>query len=481
VRKGERVRYDAAIIGAGPDGLAAATRLARAGLSTIVIDQAATAGGRCSTREFHPGFRASPYQDELPPIPAEIFWQLDLARRGALFLPDAQQVVLHSGGTRWTFRGDTPFLATARARILAALDESDARAATPPRTGWFRRVPLQGPPSRDIWSEQSLIDCLSDCESGEAAALLALSLSGRTADPALRGTAVNLLALANGGMVSGGLGRFAEALGSAARDAGVQFALGVEASELHLNDGKVTRVVLADGRAVDAMCVVSTLDLKRTFLSLFSWSELPAPVVKRAAGYRPGGGTARLLVALEGTAGVSRSVFHLHTAPAEFALAHGQWRAGVLPDHPPATVRVVSAADPILAPRGDATATVTLGAIPHHLFDGPWTGEKRQALRKRALASLELALPGARVVASELIVPSDIEQSLGLTQGDLDGGELAPDQMFGERAFRECPRTPLKGLYLAGLSSALGPSTTCASGWFAAAAVLADRKAGRLK
>jgi len=53
--------------------------------------------------------------------------------------------------------------------------------------------------------------------------------------------------------------------------------------------------------------------------------------------------------------------------------------------------------------------------------------------------------------------------------------------MFGARAFRECPRTPLAGLYLAGPSSALGASATVASGWFAAAAVLADRKAGRLK
>jgi phytoene dehydrogenase-like protein len=273
----------------------------------------------------------------------------------------------------------------------------------------------------------------------------------------------------------------AEALTAAAQEAAVQLALGTEATELHVEDGAVCRVSLADGKTVEASCVISTLDLKRTLLSLFQWAQLPPPVVRRAAAYRQSGGTARLLVALEGLASVPRTVFHLHTAPEDLALANRNWRAGMLPDHPPATIRLVSASDPTLAPCGSATATITLGAIPHHLFDGPWTVDKRQTLRDRALASFAVALPEAKVIASELIVPSDIESMLGLTQGDLDGGELAPDQMFGERAFRECPRTPLKGLYLAGPSSALATSATAAAGWFAAAAVLADRKAGRLK
>ena len=55
------MRYDAAIIGAGANGLAAAATLARAGLKVIVLERATRVGGRAATREFHPGFRASPF------------------------------------------------------------------------------------------------------------------------------------------------------------------------------------------------------------------------------------------------------------------------------------------------------------------------------------------------------------------------------------------------------------------------------------
>ena len=68
------MRYDACIIGAGADGLAAAATLAARGLKVAVVERDSHAGGRCATREFHPGFRASPYADEVPAIPADIFW-----------------------------------------------------------------------------------------------------------------------------------------------------------------------------------------------------------------------------------------------------------------------------------------------------------------------------------------------------------------------------------------------------------------------
>ena len=71
---GTRARADAIVVGAGPNGLAAALTLARAGLSVHVIEGAQTPGGGCRTEELtlpgfwhdvcsavHPLARASPF------------------------------------------------------------------------------------------------------------------------------------------------------------------------------------------------------------------------------------------------------------------------------------------------------------------------------------------------------------------------------------------------------------------------------------
>jgi phytoene dehydrogenase-like protein len=71
--------HDAVVVGSGPNGLAAAVTLARAGRSVLVLEGAETIGGGCRTQEltlpgfrhdvcsaFHPLASASPFFKELP-------------------------------------------------------------------------------------------------------------------------------------------------------------------------------------------------------------------------------------------------------------------------------------------------------------------------------------------------------------------------------------------------------------------------------
>ena len=494
-RRGRVLLYDAAIIGAGVEGLTAAVLLARAGLRVCIVERGERAGGRCLAREFHPGYRASPFADQIRAIPPALYWELDLARHGAIFAPDRHALAV-SGGRRSVLplTDDALFESAALVRraeagrmaILARLERDAVR-----RRLWLQLWPDWLAPARGgtpspvaEWAGASLADLLRGVSPETAAHLAAIALEGRTADPFLAGSALHLLALgASAGRLAGGPGRLCTALVSAAREAGAAFMLGVEATDILTRSDRVTGLGLADGREVAVRHLISTLDVKRTFLTHFSWGALPRAVMRDVHNFRVSGMTARVLFALAGGldfAMACSGAIHIDPSCEALRAAHEAWREGVVADELPVSLRLISAGEPGLAPPSGAVVTATLGAVPSRLFDGAWTHEKRELLRRRALAAAESVWPGfgAHVAGCEVVAPPDIEKALGATDGDLDGGELAGDQMLdcGPWHAPSLPRTPVRGLYLAGSFLAAGVAGSGVAGAMAARAVLADRR-----
>ncbi len=483
------VRYDAAIIGAGGEGLAAAIVLADAGLSVVVVERAAAPGGRFVTREFHPGFRASPFCDSPAPIPPALFHALGLARHGTMIAPAPATVALWPEGYTTIGRGESQAAAALleegrRTREAVLARAARAAATVAPRLRLAPRRPAQAWPGED-WALRSLAGLAADCTANPhlAGHLAASILDGRSADPFLAGSALHLLAAGDGGSVAGGLGRLGAALSARAVEAGAEIRCGLEVTALHRGKRGLCGVTLADGSEIATRAVVSTLDLKQTVLSFSAWTDLPADLVARAGHYRMGAGSARVLFALDAPPALPpfarRCPLHVMPGLDLPAEADAACRAGLLAEKLPMTLRLVSADDPQLAPTGRAVLTASLAAVPHRLFDGAWTHEKRELLRSRALDAIEAVLPGLsqRVLAAQVLAPPDIEEALGATGGDLWGGEIAPDQML---ARRPAQRAPIARLYLAGGSTAAGAGASCASGVYAAHALLFDMRAGRL-
>ena len=299
-------------------------------------------------------------------------------------------------------------------------------------------------------------------------ALRSRVLAGRALDPELAGSALALFSLPLSEAVSGGLGALGEDFAQAAESAGAEIRLKREAVEVVIAEARAGGVALADGSRVMAKAVISTLDLRQSLLSLFSRTTLPAHMLEEARNWRMAGATARLLLALRRPLRREKPLF----LPGDGA-AGTAFRQGRMPAAPALLLDPVSRRDPSLAPDGAATVTVTLGAIPHRLFDGGWTPEKRTALAAHALARIEKSVPGTLAILTsvKIIVPPDMESGLAATAGDLDGGVLAPDQML---SLRPGPRTALSGFYLGGRSAQAGPLGTGAAGFAAAAALMAD-------
>src|SRR5437879_1005239 len=106
-RNGQRGReYDAIVVGAGHNGLVAAFYLARAGLSTLVLERRPFVGGCCVTEEFAPGYRASTGAYVLSMLREAIWHDMRLAERGLTVSPAGPSLNLFPDGARFTLYDD---------------------------------------------------------------------------------------------------------------------------------------------------------------------------------------------------------------------------------------------------------------------------------------------------------------------------------------------------------------------------------------
>ena len=119
-------RYDAVVVGAGPNGLTAAVTLARAGRSVLCVEAADALGGAASTAELTlPGFRHDVFSAVHPAGAASpVFADLPLERHGLRWVqPELAMVHPLPGGRAAALSRDLAYTA----RSLDALNDGDGR------------------------------------------------------------------------------------------------------------------------------------------------------------------------------------------------------------------------------------------------------------------------------------------------------------------------------------------------------------------
>jgi phytoene dehydrogenase-like protein len=126
---------------------------------------------------------------------------------------------------------------------------------------------------------------------------------------------------------------------------------------------------------------------------------------------------------------------------------------------------------------------IFLQYTPYRLREGNWH-QIKERYADRVLELIEEYAPGFRslILHRQVISPLDLEETYGLTGGNIFHGEMAVDQLFFLRPVAGWAqyRTPLRDLYLCGSGTHPGGGVMGAPGFNAAREILRDLRRHRV-
>jgi len=521
---------DIVIIGGGHNGLVTAFYLAKAGYKPLVLERRPQVGGAAITDEFHPGFRCSTLAHTAGPIRPDIVRDLKLEKHGLkLITPEVSVTALTPDGRALSLYQD----ARKSAQEVAAFSQKDAAKypefqeslgkmgrvigealATPPpnidhpSSGDLWGMLKTGRAIRNLgkkdmyrllrWGPMAVADLAAEYFETELlrAVVAARGVFGTFLGPWSAGSALVLLIRAAGDahpagsafFAAGGMGSLTQAMASAAQAAGAQIRSGAEVIEIRVKDGAASGVILSTGEEIDARAVISNADPKRTLLKLTDPTHLTPDFVQKLQHYRGSGTVAKVNLALSGlpnftalkngNAAALTGRIHIGNEIDYLERAFDASKYGNFSPHPYLEATIPSLTDPTLAPEGKHVMSIYVQYAPYKL-KGDWETQRKPLGQTvvKTLAQYTSNLPEL-ILTHQIITPQDLEDTYGLTGGQIFHGDLALDQFFTMRPLLDWARyrTPIENLYLCGSGTHPGAGLTGGSGANAAREILKDLK-----
>jgi phytoene dehydrogenase-like protein len=473
---GVNSNYDAIVVGSGPNGLAAAIKLAQAGRSVLVLEAEQTMGGGTRTEELTvPGFKhdvcsaihslavSSPFLRTLPLAEYGLEWVYPPASV-AHPLDDGTAVVLE-GSVEETSENLGRDAAAYRKLIKPLVDNWDKLSVE-------ILGPLQIPPHYPLLLGRFALNAFRSARSvadrvfeGERARALWAGLAGHAIQPLEQPlTAAFALMLGTSAhavgwpMARGGSFTFTQALAGYLQSLGGEIVTGHRVESVE---------ELPPHRAI-------FFDVTPRQLLGIAGDHLPSGYRRALKRYRYGPGVFKLDWALDGPIPwkapecARAATIHLGGTFDEIAAAERAVWNGQHPERPYVLVVQPTRFDPTRAPAGKHTAWAYCHVPNGSTFD----------MTERIEAQIEHFAPGFRdlILARHVISPAEMEQrNANYVGGDINGGVQDLWQMWTRPTFRLVPYSiPVEGWYLCSSSTPPGGGVHGMCGYYAACAALKD-------
>jgi phytoene dehydrogenase-like protein len=524
-------RYDAIVIGGGHNGLVNGAYLARAGLSTLIIERRHLVGGAAITEELHPGFWFTTFSYALSLFRPDIVQELELTKHGFMpllmpttFAPgddgdylllgqdhhqNLHEIARHSQRDADAFEQYEHDIAMVCQALKPLLDnvppdlfskDPEEAVALSALAAHLRNLEPRVLHNAVRLLTGSAADFLDDYfENDLLKGLLASSsIIGTRVGPMSQGSGLVLLyhnigehdgIFGSWAFHKGGNGGFTQVLARAASSFGAEILLESGVERVITRNGRATGVALENGDEIEAGIVVSALDPRWTFLRLVDPRELPLDLVENIERFRFQGTSAKVNFALDGLPRFPslgdrddqyRGFTNIAPSIEYLERAFDQAKYGWYSSRPYIDGAIQSTIDPDMAPPGKHVMSCFIQYAPYHLSRSDWDRE-REPLADTVQAVLEDHFPGFSdlVLHREVVTPLDIERVVGLSEGNIFAGEFLAPQMF---FFRPAPgwnqyRTPIDGYYQCGSGTHPGGCVIGAPGKLAATVILRDREA----
>lgn len=502
-------KYDAIVVGGGHNGLTAAAYLGRAGLKVLVLERRDFVGGACVTEELFPDFHVSSCSYVCHLLQDKVVDDLQLYDNGLDVIPlDPFRFQPHPGGQHiFSWHDDD----RTRAEI-ERVSPADARRFPEWASFWHRAAGLL---HRYFLGEPPTFEQVADQVDGtEDAVVFDRMVNGNmvdlvrqyftsdvvqgafvdaqdAGDPAAAGSIMAVAYIRCNqftrhdhlGIPRGGMGNITQSLARSAQASGVEIRTGAPIERILTRDGRAYGVMFNSGQIIEAQTILSNADPKRTYLQMLRLGDLEPDFTARVDGYTTKAtylkfhSTLRELPDFSRFLGADsdpRLLAQIRFCPS-IDYFEQSWRdasEGKVSTCPIMTIQIPTVLDDTIAPAGQHILSAWVLYAPVRVAGSSWDAVK-QPTAEALIDTLCQYAPNAReaMIDWDLFTPADLEDRVGLTDGNIRHLDITAAQMLANRPGY---RSPIEGLYLCGAGTHPGGEVTGAPGHNAAHAVMRD-------